>query len=97
MPRRRRNMGSRLLAQRRAQQAEEWAEGKVWFSSSSRRVHGPEQQMLGCSWLLKKSFHFSSLGITCSLTVICLTFQFPYLLNRNCFLYFLRAIQVKFG
>nr|XP_047915642.1 DDRGK domain-containing protein 1 [Anser cygnoides] len=27
MPRRRRNMGNRLLAQRRAQQAEEWAEG----------------------------------------------------------------------
>lgn len=27
MPRRRRNMGSRLMAQRRAQQAEEWLQG----------------------------------------------------------------------
>ncbi|NXA76084.1 DDRGK protein, partial [Thryothorus ludovicianus] len=34
MPRRRRNMGSRLMAQRRAQQAEEWLEGNTAFSSS---------------------------------------------------------------
>ncbi|NXE28285.1 DDRGK protein, partial [Ardeotis kori] len=31
MPRRRRNMGSRLMAQRRAQQAEDWVEGNVQF------------------------------------------------------------------
>ncbi|NWZ25185.1 DDRGK protein, partial [Asarcornis scutulata] len=43
MPRRRRNMGSRLLAQRRAQQAEEWAEGKVWFSSSSSHEDDAEE------------------------------------------------------
>ncbi|NXY24159.1 DDRGK protein, partial [Atrichornis clamosus] len=31
MPRRRRNMGNRLMAQRRAQQAEEWLEGNICF------------------------------------------------------------------
>ncbi|NXG75060.1 DDRGK protein, partial [Baryphthengus martii] len=36
MPRYRRNMGNRLMAQRRAQQAEDWVEGKVWFSSSCK-------------------------------------------------------------
>ncbi|NXW66218.1 DDRGK protein, partial [Eurystomus gularis] len=30
MPRRRRNMGNRMMAQRRAQQAEDWVEGNVW-------------------------------------------------------------------
>ncbi|NXF85682.1 DDRGK protein, partial [Eubucco bourcierii] len=34
MPRRRRNMGSRVMAQRRAQQAEDRLEGNLWFSSS---------------------------------------------------------------
>ncbi|NWW72599.1 DDRGK protein, partial [Climacteris rufus] len=34
VPRRRRNMGSRLMAQRRAQQAEEWLEGNFGFSSA---------------------------------------------------------------
>ena len=32
MPRRRRNMGNRMMAQRRAQQAEDWVEGNIWFS-----------------------------------------------------------------
>lgn len=36
MPRRRRNMGNRLMAQRRAQQAEEWLEGNIGFSSSCK-------------------------------------------------------------
>jgi len=36
MPRRRRNMGNRMMAQRRAQQAEDWVEGNVWFSSSCK-------------------------------------------------------------
>ncbi|NWV42694.1 DDRGK protein, partial [Grantiella picta] len=36
MPRRRRNMGSRLMAQRRAQQAEEGLEGNLGFSSSCK-------------------------------------------------------------
>lgn len=36
MPRRRRNMGSRMMAQRRAQQAEDRLEGNMWFSSSCR-------------------------------------------------------------
>ncbi|KFO98784.1 DDRGK domain-containing protein 1, partial [Calypte anna] len=38
MPRRRRNMGSRLMAQRRAQQAEDWLEGNSWFSSSCKHT-----------------------------------------------------------
>ncbi|NWV07822.1 DDRGK protein, partial [Ptilonorhynchus violaceus] len=42
MPRHRRNMGSRLLAQRRAQQAEEWLEGNVGFSSACK--HAPEEE-----------------------------------------------------
>lgn len=36
VPRRRRNMGTRMMAQRRAQQAEDWVEGNVWFSSSCK-------------------------------------------------------------
>lgn len=36
MPRRRRNLGNRMMAQRRAQQAEEWVEGNAWCSSASR-------------------------------------------------------------
>jgi len=32
MPRRRRNLGNRMMAQRRAQQAEEWVEGNAWCS-----------------------------------------------------------------
>ncbi|NXO13186.1 DDRGK protein, partial [Oriolus oriolus] len=38
MPRRRRNMGNRLMAQRRAQQAEEWLEGNICFSSSCKQT-----------------------------------------------------------
>ncbi|KFR04492.1 DDRGK domain-containing protein 1, partial [Nipponia nippon] len=30
MPRRRRNMGNRMMAQRRAQQADDWLEGNIW-------------------------------------------------------------------
>ncbi|NXK08596.1 DDRGK protein, partial [Herpetotheres cachinnans] len=30
MPRRRRNMGNRMMAQRRVQQAEDWLEGNIW-------------------------------------------------------------------
>ncbi|NXR00673.1 DDRGK protein, partial [Sagittarius serpentarius] len=30
MPRRRRNMGNRMMAQRRAQQVEDWVEGNIW-------------------------------------------------------------------
>ncbi|NWV55173.1 DDRGK protein, partial [Daphoenositta chrysoptera] len=41
VPRRRRNMGNRLMAQRRAQQAEEWLEGNTAFSSSCK--HGKEE------------------------------------------------------
>ncbi|NWU72920.1 DDRGK protein, partial [Pterocles burchelli] len=33
MPRRRRNMGNRLIAQRRAQQVEDWVEGNIWFNN----------------------------------------------------------------
>ncbi|NXM79638.1 DDRGK protein, partial [Oenanthe oenanthe] len=48
MPRRRRNMGSRLMAQRRAQQAEEWLEGNTLHTNS------PSQQGKGCSCLLEE-------------------------------------------
>ncbi|NXK61349.1 DDRGK protein, partial [Sylvietta virens] len=44
MPRRRRNMGNRLMAQRRAQQAEEWLEGNTAFSSPCRHCNKPSQQ-----------------------------------------------------
>ncbi|NWR62318.1 DDRGK protein, partial [Bucorvus abyssinicus] len=40
MPRRRRNMGNRMMAQRRAQQAEDWLEGNIRFCSS-RTFHRP--------------------------------------------------------
>ncbi|NWQ63884.1 DDRGK protein, partial [Neopipo cinnamomea] len=43
MPRRRRNMGNRLMAQRRAQQAEEWGEGNSGFSSSSKQEEDAEE------------------------------------------------------
>ncbi|NXY61923.1 DDRGK protein, partial [Callaeas wilsoni] len=43
MPRRRRNMGNRLMAQRRAQQAEEWLEGNVGFSSSCKQEEDAEE------------------------------------------------------
>ncbi|NWU45366.1 DDRGK protein, partial [Hylia prasina] len=43
MPRRRRNMGNRLMAQRRAQQAEEWLEGNTGFSSSCRQEEDAEE------------------------------------------------------
>ncbi|NXJ06803.1 DDRGK protein, partial [Odontophorus gujanensis] len=36
MPRHRRNLGNRMMAQRRAQQAEEWVEGNAWCSSASK-------------------------------------------------------------
>lgn len=36
MPRRRRNMGNRMMAQRRAQQAEDWLEGNIWFCSPNK-------------------------------------------------------------
>ncbi|NXX52611.1 DDRGK protein, partial [Scopus umbretta] len=39
MPRRRRNMGNRMMAQRRAQQAEDWVEGNVWLSSQFKICH----------------------------------------------------------
>ncbi|NWU83993.1 DDRGK protein, partial [Onychorhynchus coronatus] len=42
MPRRRRNMGNRLMAQRRAQQAEEWGEGNSGFTSSSKHQNKPD-------------------------------------------------------
>ncbi|NXB71738.1 DDRGK protein, partial [Donacobius atricapilla] len=44
MPRRRRNMGNRLMAQRRAQQAEEGLEGNAGFSSSCRQGDKPPQR-----------------------------------------------------
>ncbi|KAF1498975.1 DDRGK domain-containing protein 1, partial [Eudyptula minor] len=37
MPRRRRNMGNRMMAQRRAQQAEDWMEGNVRFRTFCKR------------------------------------------------------------
>ncbi|NXI57716.1 DDRGK protein, partial [Chloroceryle aenea] len=43
MPRRRRNMGTRMMAQRRAQQAEDWVEGNVWFSSSCKHLAADEE------------------------------------------------------
>ncbi|KFO08907.1 DDRGK domain-containing protein 1, partial [Balearica regulorum gibbericeps] len=43
MPRRRRNMGNRMMAQRRAQQAEDWVEGNVWFSSSRKQEDDAEE------------------------------------------------------
>ncbi|KFV89646.1 DDRGK domain-containing protein 1, partial [Fulmarus glacialis] len=43
MPRRRRNMGNRMMAQRRAQQAEDWVEGNVWFKSSCKQEDDAEE------------------------------------------------------
>ncbi|NXR15848.1 DDRGK protein, partial [Semnornis frantzii] len=43
MPRRRRNMGSRMMAQRRAQQAEDRPEGNLWFSSSCKQEDDAEE------------------------------------------------------
>ncbi|NXN74693.1 DDRGK protein, partial [Himantopus himantopus] len=39
MPRRRRNMGNRMMAQRRAQQAEDWVEGNIWFTLQFNICH----------------------------------------------------------
>lgn len=62
MPRRRRNMGNRLMAQRRAQQAEEWLEGNTGFSWFCRHWNKPSQQVLelgkGCSCLLEEVVEF---------------------------------------
>lgn len=62
MPRRRRNMGNRLMAQRRAQQAEEWLEGNTGFSWSCRHWNKPSQQVLElgkeCSCLLEEVVEF---------------------------------------
>ncbi|NXL92927.1 DDRGK protein, partial [Alectura lathami] len=46
MPRRRRNMGNRMMAQRRAQQAEEWVEGNVAFKEDDAE-EVPELQVTG--------------------------------------------------
>ncbi|NXE92757.1 DDRGK protein, partial [Menura novaehollandiae] len=46
MPRRRRNMGNRLMAQRRAQQAEEWLEGNICFKEEDAE-EVPEFQVSG--------------------------------------------------
>ncbi|NXV06560.1 DDRGK protein, partial [Cettia cetti] len=46
MPRRRRNMGNRLMAQRRAQQAEEGLQGNTGFSSSCKHWNKASQQLL---------------------------------------------------
>ncbi|NXL47912.1 DDRGK protein, partial [Podilymbus podiceps] len=46
MPRRRRNMGTRMMAQRRAQQAEEWGEGNIWFKEDDAE-DVPELQVSG--------------------------------------------------
>ncbi|NWI60391.1 DDRGK protein, partial [Calyptomena viridis] len=45
IPRRRRNMGNRLMAQRRAQHTEEWGEGNNAFSWSCTPWHKPQQHM----------------------------------------------------
>lgn len=46
VPRRRRNMGSRLMAQRRAQQAEEWLQGNPGFSSPCTHGNKPSQPVV---------------------------------------------------
>ncbi|NXH87711.1 DDRGK protein, partial [Edolisoma coerulescens] len=47
MPRRRRNMGNRLMAQRRAQQAEEWLEGNSGSAQEEDAEEVPEFQVSG--------------------------------------------------
>ncbi|NXT28563.1 DDRGK protein, partial [Syrrhaptes paradoxus] len=42
MPRRRRNMGNRLIAQRRAQQVEDWVEGNIWFNNLKFVIYAEE-------------------------------------------------------
>ncbi|NXK56371.1 DDRGK protein, partial [Chauna torquata] len=46
MPRRRRNLGNRMIAQRRAQQAEDWAEGNIWLKEDDAEEM-PEHQVSG--------------------------------------------------
>ncbi|NWW93304.1 DDRGK protein, partial [Rhynochetos jubatus] len=46
MARRRRNMGNRMIAQRRAQQAEDWLEGNTWFQEEEAE-EVPEFQVPG--------------------------------------------------
>ncbi|NXF12085.1 DDRGK protein, partial [Smithornis capensis] len=45
IPRRRRNMGNRLMAQRRAQHAEDFGEGNTALTASCKHCHKPQQQM----------------------------------------------------
>lgn len=99
MPRRRRNMGNRMMAQRRAQQAEDFMEGNISFSSSWKLRNAPYQQTLrlvkGCGWLLKKVFQFCWLWVTYSLTIICLTFQLLSVLPHLISMYHLSLTEVS--